>query len=180
VLHVARWQTTNDVFIKRMVGAPREVHGWETEAEFVAMMTETVCGVQPEQLHAALPGFVKKGLVRQRAALGAGYFSRFAERLNAAPSERTKLTDMAPAMAACRTPVLLLVGDRDNCIDAGKCRQIERQFGPQWCEMVVLEDVGHLGGPKGGTFERSLLVIAAERAAKFLSEGKGAWPRARL
>ena len=173
-------ETADAQFLARMVCTPREVHGWETKEEFVSMMTQTVCGVYPEQL-AVLPGFILKGLVKQRADLGAGYFSRFATKLNESESEKTKLTDLAAMMAGCRTPVLLVVGARDNCISAEKCRRIQQQFGEEWCEMHVLDDVGHLGGPKGGNMESSLLTMSARLAADFVTAGKGAAaPQARL
>ena len=135
-----------------------------------------------------LPGFIQEGMLRLRNAYGAGYFSRFSRAFFLDEADKTSLTRLAPDMAVARTPVLLLVGGADRCIDPHKCEQVHRQFGPQWCERRSLEGYGHFGAPlsAGRTsmrpIELNILTRSAVHAAQWLSfgAGRGTSPTARL
>jgi len=122
---------------------------------------------------AAVPQWILwRGLVSQRlATYPTGYFSRFAKQLVESRKEQTKLSDIAPFMKSARTPVLLVLGERDACVNVNKCAQIERQFGNEYCTKVVVKDHGHLGGPKRiGNYgmHRNLWTESAKLSAQFL------------
>eukprot|EP00937_MAST-01D_sp_MAST-1D-sp2_P003213 g3213.t1 len=172
-------ETLDDGFLQLIEEAPESVHGWQTAAGLRSMMVEC-CGVDGDQID-AIPGFIRAGLVRERLLHGDGYFARFAQKMTGAESAKTELSDMAADMAAVEAPVLLVLGGRDACVSAAKSVQVQRQFGDN-CRTVVLNDYGHVGGPKKYQFPlRTLMTEAGKLAAHFLAEhGGGGSARARL
>ena len=180
------FETMETEFAQLIEKHPRRVHGWETSGEMRNFMVET-CGVAKAE-YDRLPGFIQEGMLRLRNAYGAGYFSRFSRAFFLDEADKTSLTRLAPDMAVARTPVLLLVGGADRCIDPHKCEQVHRQFGPQWCERRSLEGYGHFGAPlsAGRTsmrpIELNILTRSAVHAAQWLSfgAGRGTSPTARL
>lgn len=163
LLAPAFFETMDDGFITNFQDDPRLVHGWETEEECLRFMTTNGGGCYE------FPEVMIKMMVEERASYGPGYFTRFARKLDADPADQQALARITPQLGAASRPVMVITGQRDNCISEVKCAKIVAAIGAKFCSSHSLDDVGHVGGPKGSP--HNLLTLAAPVAAKFLFGG---------
>lgn len=114
-------------FLELAHSAPRRVHGWETKDELAECFTKTTLGVHEDDM---LSPFLIAGLVHQRRALGAGYYSR---------AFATFLTDpdimcmprVESAISKLAVKPLVIIGDRDVCIDPAKTTAFAERYQPR-------------------------------------------------
>ena len=114
----AFFETMDDGFAELFQQDPTQVHGWETFEQLKTFFTKTGGGFYPGKI----PDFVFTGIHRNRGLtygqFSQSFFAEFAEALDADPVEKTRLTEITPKLGELRIPVLLAIGDRDNCVSA--------------------------------------------------------------
>jgi pimeloyl-ACP methyl ester carboxylesterase len=152
---------------------PRQAHGWETIAEMDHFFNgvDSTAGFHAKHMP---PAFILQGFVYQRKSTLPlpDYFSKFADA--SLPLIRTLLTDKAEAVRnaveANQIDVLLIIPDRDRCVDPAKLREVRAMIGPR-CTELVLEDYGHVGGPANKGQDHVLPFAAGQVGKRFFSEG---------
>jgi len=165
LLSPASFETLHDDFHLLLEKSPRRVHAWETAEEMEEAFTRTMGGISPKAW-AYVPSLIVKGMVRERARLGSGYYSEFARIVFANKKKGELAREVLPKLKDAALPVLLITGGKDVCIDSDKCvSEIADVLGPELCESVVLPGCGHMGAKGGGTF----LDHAALTLNEFLS-----------
>ena len=161
--------TMDDDFNALSTKDPRKVHGWETLPECKEFFTTSAGGFYPTKL----PYVVLAGVHRQRELTYAphdrSFFTNFFRRLHGGGFELEPDEAKQKLLRAHRkTPVLVVCGDRDDCISLDKC---QRFFGDSDNECFLfreLLDTGHVGGPADRRAMFTILDMAGPIAAEFL------------
>lgn len=163
-------ETLDDSFERCARTEPRRVHAWRTWAELREVCSfDGMFGCRPG--HLLTYGLVQGACVREREQtygehgdFFADYFARLLQK------ERAPSPLDAASLHKVRAPVLLVTGERDWCVDSGKCRErIRDVLGPERCAFHELVDTGHYAAPNDGWLpDGNILEGAAPLCAKFL------------
>lgn len=160
-LSPAFFSCIDPAFAEAAAIAPRKVHAYETLDEIKMAFTETAFGFYAD----ALPSdFILGGLVRLRQSYGSGYYASMVEAL-LADGDVEDDGEIDSAIATATADTLIVIGDRDNCVNPSAVQELAHRTG---VACVVLKDVGHVGGPQGSSFHKTIFTIAASHISAHL------------
>ena len=160
-------ETICDDFLKLVDENPRKVHGWETLEECEGFYTKTAGGFYPNKL----PPWVLVATHRKRELAYAPYdksfFTNYFRGLNILTDGPTFDETKQKLLARHKTSVLVVCGDRDNCISSNKCRNVVKDFDDRYFSFHELLDTGHVGGPANKKVLTSTIDMVGPIAAEF-------------
>ena len=165
-------ETMDDGFERCARTEPRRVHAWRTRAELREVCSfDGMIGCRPGHLltHSLVQGAMVRDREQTYGRKHGDFFADYVARLLQKEREPSPLD--AASLHQVRAPVLLVTGERDRCVDSGKCReQIQDVLGPERCAFHELVDTSHYAAPNadGWLPDGNILYNAAPLCAKFL------------